>query len=191
MLNLGSQQTAWHFAHRIRHAMAHEPMRALLRGRVEVDETHVGGKPRPCMRPTTKLGIRPKVPVVALVERGGNIRDRHVERVTAKTLRAAIQENVHPTARLNTDELLSYKPIGRRWEGGHDDVRHASEYVHPDNSLNHINTAESFLRPVQARAARRLPPTTSRRPTSSGTRWSSPSVGTIATRRTGSGCGWP
>lgn len=45
-LGLGSYRTAWHVAHRIRHAMRTEPLSGLLRGQVEVDETYVGGKPR-------------------------------------------------------------------------------------------------------------------------------------------------
>ena len=31
-LELGSYQTAWHMAHRIRHAMREEPLRSLLAG---------------------------------------------------------------------------------------------------------------------------------------------------------------
>src|ERR1700730_4416100 len=38
-LELGSYRTAWHMAHRIRHAMSKEPLAGLLRGTVEVDET--------------------------------------------------------------------------------------------------------------------------------------------------------
>jgi hypothetical protein len=46
-LDIGSYRTAWHLAHRIRHAMSKEPLADLLKGTVEVDETYVGGKPRP------------------------------------------------------------------------------------------------------------------------------------------------
>ena len=45
-LGLGSYRSAWHMAHRIRHAMKSEPLAGMLKGAVEVDETYVGGKPR-------------------------------------------------------------------------------------------------------------------------------------------------
>jgi hypothetical protein len=45
-LDLGSYRTAWHMAHRIRHAMQNDPNPGKLSGIVEADETHVGGKVR-------------------------------------------------------------------------------------------------------------------------------------------------
>ena len=41
MLGLGSYKSAWHLAHRIRYAMQNEPLRTMLSGTVEVDETWV------------------------------------------------------------------------------------------------------------------------------------------------------
>ena len=45
-LGLGSYQSAWHLAHRIRLSMKDDPVLRVFRGTVEVDETYVGGKPR-------------------------------------------------------------------------------------------------------------------------------------------------
>ena len=45
-LGLGSYQTAWHMAHRIRLAMNADQTLKPLSGTVEVDETYIGGKPR-------------------------------------------------------------------------------------------------------------------------------------------------
>ena len=45
-LNLGSYRSAWFMCHRIRAAMAEDTIEP-LKGIVEVDETFVGGKPRP------------------------------------------------------------------------------------------------------------------------------------------------
>ena len=42
VLGLGSYQTAWAWLHKLRRAMV-RPGRERLRGRVEVDETYVGG----------------------------------------------------------------------------------------------------------------------------------------------------
>jgi transposase-like protein len=55
-LEFGSYKTAWHMAMRIRHAMSREPMASLLKGTVEVDETYVGGKPRPGSDEKAKRG---------------------------------------------------------------------------------------------------------------------------------------
>jgi transposase-like protein len=95
-LGIGSYRSAWHMAHRIRHAMSQEPLAGLLQGTVEVDETYVGGKPRQRHgQPKPKKGRgTKKVAVVALVERGGQARAHKVERVDAKTLGKAVRENV-------------------------------------------------------------------------------------------------
>ena len=50
-LGLGSYQSAWHMAHRIRHAMSQEPLKGMLAGRVEVD----GGRKRSDL-PRTQRG---------------------------------------------------------------------------------------------------------------------------------------
>ncbi len=71
-LGLGSYRTAWHLAHRIRLAMKCEPFAQALQGDVEVDETYVGGKPRPGTGYHKRGRGTKKTPVVALVQRDGN-----------------------------------------------------------------------------------------------------------------------
>src|SRR3954453_6289242 len=145
-LDLGSYRTAWHLAHRIRHAMSQEPLAGLLKGTVEVDETYVGGKPRPeAGQPRNAKRGRgtKKTPVVALVERDGRVRARKVERVDGKTLKGAIRDNVDRKARIMTDELSVYRGIGTEFAGGHETVNHsAGEYARGDT---YTNTAESFF----------------------------------------------
>lgn len=97
-LGLGSYQSAWHMDHRIRHAMSREPLKGLLAGRVEVDESYVGGKPRPGNNEPRRTGRgTKKAPVMALVERGGAVRAFPIERVNARTLKQAVRDNVHPS----------------------------------------------------------------------------------------------
>jgi transposase-like protein len=110
-LDLGSYRTAWFMAHRIREAMKREPLAGLLRGTVEVDETYVGGKPRPeagAPKPKRGRGTK-KTPVVALVERNGRVRAHKIERVDGATLKGAIRANVDRKARIMTDEWAAYR----------------------------------------------------------------------------------
>lgn len=138
--NLGvAYQTAWFMAHRIRYAMSQEPLRGLLRGTVEVDETYVGGK----AHGKRGRGAAKKTPVVALVSRSGKMRTKIVERVTAKELKGAIREHVRKDSRIMTDEFLSYRGIGKEFKGGHKTVNHgAGEYVRGDA---YTNNAESYF----------------------------------------------
>src|ERR1700730_9395403 len=133
-LEFGSYKTAWHMAMRIRHAMSKEPLSSLLKGTVEVDETYVGGKPRPGAGEKPKRGRgTKKTPVVALVEREGRVRAHRIEHVDAATLKGAIRENVDRKSRIMTDEWASYRGIGAEFSGGHEFVTHsAGEYAGGD-----------------------------------------------------------
>lgn len=150
-LGIGSYRSAWHLCHRIRHAMDREPMKGLLGsggGIVEADETYVGGKPRKHAGEKRRRGVgetvirrgrgTPKTPVVALVERGGRVRAHVVPDVTARTLKGAVRSHVDPSARLMTDELRSYRGLGKEF-AGHEVVNHSKgEYVRGDASTNEV-----------------------------------------------------
>lgn len=145
-LGLGSYKTAWHMAHRVRHAMTEGPFRKLLSGKVEVDETYVG--PRKVHGSKHGRGASRKVIVLALVERDrhgrpGRLIAKPVETISAKDLKGAIREHVHRSATILTDELPSYRGIGDEFRGGHHTVKHgAGEYA---RSFAHVNHAESFF----------------------------------------------
>lgn len=135
-------KSAWFMAHRIRKAMERPPVVDLLQGIVEADETFVGGKPG-----NRHLGKRepapPKIPVLALVERGGNVRAMRVPNVGGETLRRALRENVHPDSTIMTDGHASYRGLEKEFSGGHEAVNHeANEYVRGNA---HINTDESYF----------------------------------------------
>jgi transposase-like protein len=119
-------KSAWFMSHRIRYAMAQEPLSsklAKLKGTVEVDETYIGGKqyrgPHGYRTPIKSN----KAPVVALIERGGNVRSYHTEMVTGKTLKQVIRENVSPEAHIMTDDFSGYRGLGKEF-GKHSTVRH-------------------------------------------------------------------
>src|SRR5881396_2514791 len=83
-------RSAWFMAHRIRYTMAQEPLSSKLNGIIEIDETYVGGKLRigpQSMKPGERPKDRPaptsnKAAVVSVLQRGGRVQSRHVERIT-------------------------------------------------------------------------------------------------------------
>lgn len=148
-----SYKSALFLMHRIRWAMVETPS-GPLGGIVEADETYVGGKPR--AKELRQRGDNWKVykrgraadfkdrktPVVALVERGGNVRTFMPEHVTAANLARILHAHVDPSAHLMTDELNPYKKIGEAF-ARHDTVTHSRhEYV---RGLATTNTVEGFF----------------------------------------------
>jgi hypothetical protein len=147
-LGLGSYRSAWHLCMRIRHAMGRNPLKGLLQGIVMVDETNVGGKPRfQHGQPRRKGPSGKKIPVLALVERGGRVRSWPIADVTAKTLHSAIRANVDRTAEIQTDDFASYKGIGRSFVMGHRTVNHTKrEYVRGNVSTNEVESYFALLK---------------------------------------------
>ncbi len=126
---------------RIRFAMA-DSVVGPLEGEVEVDETYVGGKPRNPGISKRGRGTK-KQCVLAMVERGGQVKTQPVANVTAKTLKTAIRENIATTATIYTDENSAYAGIGDEYDGGHHTTCHSKrEYVRGDV---HSNTIEGFF----------------------------------------------
>jgi len=151
-LSLGSYKTAWHLAHRIRLSMNTAPIKAVLSGIVEVDETYVGGKPRKenkggSQNPEPKKSKRgrgtDKVPVLALVERNGSVVSKPIEHVDSKTLKGAIKEICHKDSCIMTDEWASYIGIGNDFNGGHEVVKHNDGEFKRGNAST--NTVESYF----------------------------------------------
>ena len=138
-------KTAWFMTMRIREAMREiDPMPIGGKGKtVEADETYVGGKPRKGSgKHKSGRGTR-KVPVVALVERGGPARAMSTEDAKAKTLTKIVRTHVDKNSKFMTDEWRPYLTVGREFKGGHHRVEHgAGIYAEGDK---HVNTAESFF----------------------------------------------
>ena len=152
-LGLGSYRTAWHLCHRVRWAMSQNPLKGLLEGIVMVDESYVGGEPgsqqpkAPRIQQKQNWPWHRKQPVVALVERGGRVRSWPIANITAQTLQDAIRDNVVPSAAIQTDQLMSYKGIGKHFAGGHETVNHAKkEYVRGEVSTNEVESYFALLK---------------------------------------------
>jgi transposase-like protein len=117
------QETAFTMLHKLRHAMV-APSRGMLTGRVEVDETYVGG-PEPGKR---GRGASGKAIVIGAVEdRGehaGRLRLRRIDSVSALHIHKFVREVVEPGSTIVTDGNSAY--------GGLDDYRHVVEVAEGD-----------------------------------------------------------
>jgi transposase-like protein len=162
-LGLGSYRTAWFMAHRIREAMTPGAKGGLppMGGPgkvVEADETYYGkvatpskvradGKTFVADRPGGKgrkggKGPANKRAVVALMERGGEVRVFHVGNADKATVSKIVTDNVHPESHLHTDESHLYKGAANVF-ASHETVNHTSkEYVRGEVTTN---TVEGFF----------------------------------------------
>lgn len=136
-------KAAWFMVHRIREAMATDPITARLTGTVEMDETYVGGR-RPRKGRTNKGPFVDKTPVVTIVEREtGEARSEVMPRVTGKNVRDMIERHVEPVAVLYTDQAGVYARVGPRRVKRHQSVNHAiREYARGPVTTN---TVEGFF----------------------------------------------
>ena len=150
-------RSAWFMAHRVRECMRTGGL-APLGGDgmiVEADETYYGPVEKPYARsrgripkPTKggKSGPANKRPIVALIERGGNVRTFHVPVANKAEVSNIVRENISRESRLHTDESNLYPDIGATFQG-HSTVKHsAGEYVrYDDGEIVHTNSAEGYF----------------------------------------------
>jgi transposase-like protein/ribosomal protein L37AE/L43A len=110
VLGFGSYQTAWAWLHKLRRAMV-RPGRDRLSGRVEVDETYLGGLEEGVHgRETEDKALI----VVAVQEEGkglGRIRMRRIPDASAESLVPFVEASVEPGAVVHTDGWLGYAPL--------------------------------------------------------------------------------
>ena len=142
LLGLGSYLTAWTWLHKLRRAMV-RPGRGRLSGRIEVDETYIGGE-KPGKRGRGALG---KSLVVIAAEKDGKrigrIRLVRVPDASAESLEEAIRQSIIPGSAISTD---GWKGYARLVSLGytHDVVRKTAEVG--DNLLPHCHRVASLLK---------------------------------------------
>ena len=142
-------KSAWFMSHRIREAMASSPDGFLGQGggTVQADETYIDNGPRSeagkaARAAGVQYGGDHKEKVVAVVERGGQVRSFHVQNVDGPTLKKVLVGNIDKGAKLMTDELRMYRSIGKNFSS-HEAVKHtAKEYVRGNV---HTNTIEGVF----------------------------------------------
>ena len=132
-----TQKSAWHLAHRLRKAFAHEPN--LFAGPVEVDETYVGGTDR--NRPLPKRGKGKSDMAIVVGAKDRATRQISAEMIThadRPTLTMFVAGRVKADATIYTDDHPAYRKLPYR----HEAVKHSvSEYV---RGQAHTNGIESF-----------------------------------------------
>jgi transposase-like protein len=113
-----------------------------LNGKVEMDETYVGGKPRAGRRLTMAEHNARKTVVFGAVQREGHIKTTIIPNTGGRTLGAAAKKFVLPESIVFTDELPAYRGVGRNF-AEHRRIRHKlGVYVDGDTSTN---TIEAFF----------------------------------------------
>ena len=157
-------KTAWFLCHRIREAMRTGGLAPMggLGSIVEADETYFGPVEEPSTETTSgrpfkrgkSHGVANKRAVLALVERGGEVRTFHVDRMDKETVDKIVKENVVSESRLHTDESNLYNDAADHF-AAHEAVKHsAKEYVRynhtfPNGKLHtekvHTNSAEGYF----------------------------------------------
>ncbi|MGA2055468.1 MAG: IS1595 family transposase [Bradyrhizobium sp.] len=137
-------EAAWFMAHRIRESMRAgglSPMGGPGKV-VESDETYIG---RQDGAPKKRRGFQNIV--VTLVERGGSARSFHVDSVSVADIGKIIRDNVDRESRLHTDEMPSYKVIGRDLGVEHETVNHGrEEYARGDITTNTVEGYYSIFK---------------------------------------------
>ena len=139
-------KTAWRMANRIRNtlmAQDDEP----LSGKVEVDETYVGGKPRASdgLRGGGRGSARwrdKKEIVMGAVKRQGRVKATTIPHTGTPVMRAQVHKFVMPASTIFTDEHPSYFTLGREGYTHHRINHSAGIYVQGDVTTN---TIEGFF----------------------------------------------
>ncbi len=144
-LGIGGYKTAWYLLHRIRESMKQVNPQP-LGGTVEVDETYIGGKQK---GKGVYYGKKMKQTVMGAVERGGELRLRHVADGKAKTLRGFVSAHISAdTKHLYTDQATAYPfALAPEFTSRHQTVNHIiGEYARGDVYTNSIESAFSLLK---------------------------------------------
>jgi hypothetical protein len=143
-----TQKSAWFVLHRLRHAARTNSFNAPLKGKVEVDETYVGGKAynRHGHHSGTGGGVRGKAPVVGAVERQGWVVARAIPAASKPELQGFIRDVVAPNAELlATDSHPAY--VALRGYDRHEIVNHQKgEYRRGDAHTNSIEAVWALLK---------------------------------------------
>jgi transposase-like protein len=113
VLGLGSYRTAWTWLHKLRRAMV-RPGRDRLHGRVEVDETFVGGEEDGIVG--RRRGDKSLIVIaVEVQEHGlGRIRLRSISDASAASLHPFVVDSIEPGSTVHTDGWQGYRGLDQK-----------------------------------------------------------------------------
>ena len=144
VLGLRSYKTAWTWLHKLRRAMV-RPDRDRLTGRVEVDETYLGGLEEGVRGRQTEAKA---LIVVAAQEDGpgiGRIRMRRIPDASASSLMPFVQDSVQAGCVVHTDGWLGYLPLeGKGY--GHDVTFFRGKKKTPSELMPRVHQVISLLK---------------------------------------------
>lgn len=141
-------KTAWFMLHRIREAMKRQPAALFsaepMKGTIAADETFIGGANKNRHAAKRDRSI-PKAAVLTLVNKEtGEARSKVVPNVRGHNLKWAMQQELHSSSILHTDEAASYGTFSWMF-AGHETVNHAAgEYSRLSGKVT-TNQAENFF----------------------------------------------
>jgi transposase-like protein len=116
----------------------------MLKNNVEIDETFIGGKNKnrhwdKKIPHSQGRSWKDKVPVLGMLERGGNLITQVVSNTQQRTIEPIIEANINQGSNVFTDEWYAYRDLYKRFN--HQIVNHsAKEYV---NKMAHTNSIEN------------------------------------------------
>ncbi len=132
---------------RLRFAIAHTGLEKKLTGKVEVDETYIGGLEKfkhknKRVKNAQGRSVKSKIPVLSIVQRRGMVFSQTIRTVSSKNIKMVLDRHVSKKAILNTDTFPAYVSIGEEYRR-HRTVDHrVKEYVNGDS---YTNTVEGYF----------------------------------------------
>ena len=145
-----TQKSAWFVLHRVRFSFQSGTFVHSKGAIIEIDETFVGGETKnkhECKierHEDTGHAISTKVPVLGILERGGNVTTKVIPNTHKKTLLNEIHANVADGTKVMTDSYPAYTDLALRYD--HETVNHKEkEYVRGNVYTNGIENFWSLF----------------------------------------------